>query len=139
MPGKSSDPNSVRINRTLANRAPTRYEFPPLKVPKAFQGFINFVREQGVVGLGVGFVVGSSANTLVHSAVTNLLNPFIGIFTGGSSLGQKTVCLKSVGSVCKNPLNYGIFLSDFITFLIILVVVYVVIKALRLDSLTKKQ
>jgi len=131
---------SVRVNRTMpAEDSSSRQQLPPLKVPAAFQGFIDFIREQGVVGIGVGFVVGSSANTLVHSLVTNLLNPFIGIFVGGINLSQKVVCLKSINHVCKNPLNYGVVISDLITFLIILLVVYLVIKSLRLDKLDKKK
>lgn len=110
-----------------------------MKVPAPFQGFFNFIREQGVVGLGVGFVIGTAANTLVKSVVTNMLNPFIGLFTGGSNLSQKVACLKSVGGVCKDPLNYGQVVSDTITFIIILLVVYVVIKFLKLDKLDKKK
>ncbi|HUD06003.1 MAG TPA: MscL family protein [Candidatus Saccharimonadales bacterium] len=134
-----SKSRSVRLNQTISNQPAHQREFPPLKVPAPFQGFVDFIREQGVVGLGVGFVIGTSANTLVKSIVTNMLNPFIGLFTGGIDLSQKVACLKTAAGVCKDPLNYGQVISDTITFIIILMVVYVVIKSLKLDKLDKKK
>lgn len=128
------NPQAVRVNRAISAEPP---KLPPVKVPHPFQGFVNFVREQGVVGLGVGFIVGTSANTLIKSVVTNILTPIIGFATGGIDFGKKAVCLNSAAGVCKNPLNYGQVISDTITFLAILLVVYIVIKRLKLDRLDK--
>lgn len=135
-----SKDGEVRLHRTVSAhsaRTSSGFEIPPLKVPKPFQGFVDFVREQGVVGLGVGFVVGTSATVLIKSIVNNILNPFIGLLTGGIDLGQKVVCLNSVDGVCRNTLNYGQVISDLITFMAILAVVYFVVKGLKLDKLDK--
>lgn len=131
----------VRINRTVAQSSKNDHgsSLPTMRVPRPFQGFINFVREQGVVGIGVGFVIGSSAAVLIKSVVTNLLNPIIGVVMGGTNLANKTVCLNSKVGVCQNTLNYGQVISDIISFLLILVVVYFVIKGLRLEKLDKEQ
>ena len=133
--------SEVRVNRTVAQPVANgrRSEIPTLKVPRVFQGFINFVREQGVVGIGVGFVIGSSASVLIKSVVTNLLNPLIGVVMGGTNLANKTICMNSKGATCLNTLNYGQFVSDLISFLLILVVVYFVIKGLRLEKLDKEK
>jgi large conductance mechanosensitive channel len=131
----------VRVNRTVVSEYSSRHGsgLPSLKVPRPFQGFINFVREQGVVGIGVGFVIGSSAAVLIKSIVTNLLNPLIGVVMGGTNLATKTICLNSKGIVCQNTLNYGQVISDIVSFLLILVVVYFVIKGLRLEKLDKEK
>ncbi len=137
---RRSKDEGVRVNRTVsAHYVQTKdgFEIPILKVPKPFQGFIDFVRKQGVVGLGVGFVVGTSASVLIKSIVSNILNPIIGLLTGGIDLGQKTICLNSAAGVCKNTLNYGQVISDIITFAAILAVVYFVVKSLRLDKIDK--
>ena len=136
---RSSNHGEVRINRTVSAHTYTQEDraIPTLKVPKVFQGFIDFIREQGVVGVGVGFIVGTSAVVLIKSIVTNLVNPFIGLLTGGIDLSQKTACLDSVNGVCKNTLNYGQVLSDLIYFMLILLVVYLIIKILRLEKLDK--
>lgn len=133
--------DEVRVNRTVAQPSTSgrASAIPTLKVPKPFQGFIDFVREQGVVGIGVGFVVGSSAAVLIKSIVSNLLNPLIGVIMGGTNLANKVICLNTQAGVCKNTLNYGQVISDVISFLLILVVVYFVIKGLRLEKLDKKK
>ncbi len=102
---------------------------------KPFSGFVTFIREQGVVGLGVGFVIGTTSTTLVKSIVTNIVTPIIGLATGGYDFSKKTACLQSTHGHCINKLNYGQVLSDVISFLAILLVVYLVIKRLRLDRL----
>ena len=129
----------VRVNRTVGSQynTPRGSGLDMLKVPRPFQGFVNFVREQGVVGIGVGFVIGSSAAVLIKSIVTNLLNPLIGVVMGGTNLSNKVFCLNRNLGVCKNTLNYGQVISDIISFLLILVVVYFVIKGLRLEKLDK--
>jgi large conductance mechanosensitive channel len=91
------------------------------------------------VGIGIAFVVCMAANTLIKSVVTNMINPIVGLATGGVSLSQKVICLNSVNHVCKNTFNYGQVISDTFTFLVILFVVYVIIKSLKLDKLDKKK
>jgi large conductance mechanosensitive channel len=128
----------VHLNRSIP-AVPPQQQLQPIKVPHPFQGFIDFVREQGVVGIGVGFVIGTAATTLVKSFVTNMITPLIGLTTGGIDFSKKVVCLNSTADVCKNTLNYGQVISDFITFLAILLVVYVIVRRLKLESLDKKK
>jgi large conductance mechanosensitive channel len=42
------------------------------------KGFLNFIREQGVVGLAVGFILGGSVSKVVTSLVTDIINPVLG-------------------------------------------------------------
>jgi len=39
-----------------------------------FSGFIDFVREQGVVGLAVGFILGGAVSKVVSSLVKDIIN-----------------------------------------------------------------
>jgi large conductance mechanosensitive channel len=104
------------------------------------QGFVDFVREQGVVGLAVGLILGFAAKTLVDSAVNNLFNPLVGLLTGGVSLEHKTWCLhKDISDACTASLGYGRFLSDLISFLVVVLLVYLVFKSLKLERLDKKK
>jgi large conductance mechanosensitive channel len=115
------------------------FEVQELRVARPLQGFIDFVREQGVVGLGVGFVVGTAASTLVKSIVTNIFNPLIGLAIGGDNLAQKSLCLKQGAKVCVSTLSYGQVLSDLITFLLILFLVYFLIRGMKLEKIDKKK
>jgi large conductance mechanosensitive channel len=116
-----------------------RFEVQELHVVKPLQGFIDFVREQGVVGLGVGFVVGTAASTLVKSIVANIFNPLIGLAIGGDNLAQKSICLKQGAKACANSLSYGQVLSDLITFILILFLVYFLIRGMKLEKIDRKK
>lgn len=43
------------------------------------QGFLEFIRTQGVVGLAVGFILGGAVSDLVKSLIDNIINPLLGI------------------------------------------------------------
>lgn len=97
------------------------------------KGFINFIREQGVVGLAVGFILGGAVSKLVSSVVTDLINPLLGIVMG--AVGNLNESYLKIGSA---KLMWGNFVSTFIDFAVIALVVYFGVKALKLDKLDKK-
>jgi large conductance mechanosensitive channel len=93
------------------------------------KGFIEFVREQGVVGLAIGFIIGVATAALVTSLTTDLINPIIGAIIGSANLDTLTF---TVGDA---TFTYGHFITVLIDFVIILLVVYLGFKVLRLDKL----
>lgn len=95
-------------------------------------GFLNFIREQGVVGLAVGFILGGAVSKVVTAVVEDLINPLVGLALG-SAEGLKTASV-DIGSA---KLLYGAFVSTMIDFLIIALVVYFGVKMLKLDKLDK--
>jgi len=96
-------------------------------------GFIAFIREQGVVGLAVGFILGGAVSKIVASLVDNLVNPVVGLALGKVDLADKAVTLGSAS------LRYGKFISTLVDFVIIAAVVYFGVKMLGLDKLDKKK
>jgi large conductance mechanosensitive channel len=96
--------------------------------------FIQFLREQGVVGFAVGFILGGAVSTVVQSLVRDIINPLIGMFmTGDSALSTAVI------SVNGAEIAWGNFVTVFINFVVVALVVYVgvkVLKADRLDSAT---
>lgn len=125
--------------RKVVERREVIISVPAVHAPGWLQGFVDFIREQGVVGLAVGLILGVAAKSLIDSFVNNLINPIIGLVTGGVTLEHKTLCLKHAAGACSTPLDYGQFFSDLISFLIVAVVVYFVVKGLKLDKLDKKK
>ena len=97
------------------------------------KGFINFIREQGVVGLAVGFILGGAVAKLVSSLVTDLINPVLGIILGAAG-GLKEAYLQ----IGPAKLMWGSFVGNLIDFIVIAAVVYFGVKALKLDKLDKK-
>ena len=48
-------------------------------------GFIEFVRERGVVGLAIGFVLGGAVSKVTTSFSTDILNPIIALLYGSTA------------------------------------------------------
>ncbi len=112
------------------------------RLAKRARGFMDFVREQGVVGLAVGLAIGTSATVLVKSIVDDIINPLVGALLPGKSAGlsAKYICLGGeAGELCTNKLNYGIVISNLISFMAVAVVIYFAVKGLKLDRLDKKK
>ncbi|HUP26701.1 MAG TPA: MscL family protein [Candidatus Limnocylindrales bacterium] len=113
--------------------------FPPIKAPRWIQGFVDFVREQGVVGLAVGLILGVAAKSVVDSLVQNIFNPLIGLLYGGGELSTRFICMKTVANECKSKLGYGSFMNTLMSFVIVAAAVYFVVKGLKLDKLDRKK
>lgn len=109
----------------------------PPKVKKHFSGFVTFIREQGVVGLAVGLTLGIASKSVVDSLVANIFNPIIGVLTGGGSLANRFICLRSASDGCASKLGYGQVVSDILSFVIVAAIIYFVVKGLKLDKLDK--
>ena len=97
------------------------------------RGFIEFIREKGVVGLAVGFILGGSISKLVTSFVTDVVNPLIGLLLGFTRLQGASF------HIGKATIMWGHFLSSLIDFIIIAFVVYFGVVIFRLDKLEKKK
>jgi len=113
---------------------------PVIHAPKWLQGFVDFVREQGVVGVAVGLIIGLGAKSLVDSFVSSFINPIVGFVLGAQNLSAKYFCLSSSATgVCTNKIGWGDFLNELISFIIIAFIVYFAVKVLKLDKLDKKK
>lgn len=96
------------------------------------RGFLNFIREQGVVGLAVGFILGGAISKVVASLVADIINPLLGLVLGATK-GLEKAALK-IGST---EILWGHFIEALIDFLVIALVVYYGVKGLGLDKLDK--
>lgn len=98
------------------------------------QGFINFIREQGVIGLAVGFILGGAVSKVVSALVTDVINPILGIALG--AVGDLKIASINIGEV---KIFYGDLFSVVVDFLVVAFVVYFGIKIIGLDKLDKKK
>lgn len=91
---------------------------------------MQFIREQGVVGLAVGFILGGAVSKVVTALVNDIINPLLG-YVLGSTAGLKAMQL--------GPVLLGDFVAVTIDFIIIAAVVFFVVKGLGLDKLDQKK
>ena len=104
------------------------------KVKGGASGFMTFIKEQNVVGLAIGLVLGTAAGALVNSLINNVIMPPLGFLLGSAEgIRGLTATLGTTPSGEVAVLRYGEFINDLINFLVLALVIYLVVKALKLD------
>jgi large conductance mechanosensitive channel len=93
------------------------------------QDFLNFIREQGVIGLAIAFILGGAVSKVVSSLVGDVIQPIIGAVLGSP---------EGLRFMVFGPVKMGSFLVVLIDFLLIAAVVYFIFRKLRLDKLDKR-
>ncbi len=101
-------------------------------------GFVNFIREQGVVGLAVGLAIGTAAGDTVKKLVTAFIDPLVQLIVG-SQQGLQSASFTVEVAGRKGEFLYGAFISSLITLIAVAFVVYAIVHFLKLDKLDKKK
>ena len=101
---------------------------------KGFDNFVKFIREHGVIGLAVGFILGGAIAKVVTSLVTDIVNPILGIVLGMAA-SLKEACF-TIGSA---KVMWGSFINTLIDFIVISAVVYFLVKVLGVDKKEKER
>ena len=103
------------------------------------QEFKDFAIKGNVVDMGVGIVIGAAFTSIVTSFVEDIINPIIGLFTGGIDFSNLFVNLsgQDVSSAAKAKedglavITYGNFINACIAFFIVAFVLFMIIKAVN--------
>jgi large conductance mechanosensitive channel len=108
-----------------------------------FKEFREFVMRGNVVDMAVGIILGAAFGTIVKSVVDDLLMPPLGLLSGGMDFANQFVLLeagtppgpyasleqaKEAGAV---TVNYGAFLNNVVSFLLVALAVYLVVRAVN--------
>jgi large conductance mechanosensitive channel len=109
-----------------------------------WRDFKAFVMRGNVVDLAVAVVIGAAFGAIVKSLVDDIIMPVVGLLTGGIDFSNMFAVLKA-GAKAPPPyasladakaagattLNYGVFVNNIITFLIIAAAIFLVIRLLN--------
>lgn len=101
--------------------------------------FKDFAVKGNVVDMGVGIVIGAAFTSIVNSFVADILNPILGVITGGVDFSNLFInlgdgeyqTLAAAQEAGAATLNYGLFINAIISFLIVSFVLFVVIKQIN--------
>ena len=107
--------------------------------------FREFIMRGNVVDLAVAVVIGAAFTAVVNSFVQDIITPILGMLTGGvdfSNLyinlsGQTYESYAAAKEAGAAVLGYGAFLQSIISFLIIGLAIFLLVKAI--NQLYKKQ
>ena len=99
--------------------------------------FKKFVLRGNVLDMAVGIIIGAAFSTVVKSLVEDVIMPPIGKLTGGVDFSSlfvklgtgdfKTIAQAKEAGVAT--INYGLFINNVITFLIVAFAVFMLVKA----------
>lgn len=107
---------------------------------KHANGFITFVREQGVVGLAVGLAIGTAAGASVKVIVDQFISPLVALMTRGVDLNSlKWVIMPADANNAEVAIGWGAILSSLITLLATALVIYLIVHFAKLDRADKKK
>ncbi len=100
--------------------------------------FKDFIAKGNVMDMAVGIIVGAAFTAIVSSMVGDLINPVIGLFTGGVDFTNNYAVLSGevpAGASLEvareagaSVFAYGAFLMAVVNFLIIAFVVFMLVK-----------
>jgi large conductance mechanosensitive channel len=94
--------------------------------------FKEFAIKGNVVDMAVGIIIGGAFGTIVSSLVKDIMMPPIGLMLGGVDFSNIKVPLRA-GSPGHDPvtMNIGVFLNNVISFLIVALAVFMLVKAIN--------
>lgn len=104
--------------------------------------FLDFVREQGVVGLAVGLAIGTAAGATVKVIVDQLIAPLVSLLTRGIELADLKWVIYEENTLIHQSevaIGYGAIISSLITLLATAFIVYQLVRVFKLSKLDKKK
>lgn len=109
-----------------------------MQLSKQVGGFVEFLREQSVIGIGIGLVLGTQIKTVVDAIMQSFVDPITKLFLPGEQLLTDKVVTISIASrhavIGWGKIAYAIF-----SFIMVAIIVYTIFKLLKLDRFTKKK
>ena len=104
-----------------------------------------FAIRGNVVDLAVGVVIGAAFTTIVTSLVADVIMPPIGLLVGGLDFsnffftlkGDPAPTLEAAKTAGAVTLNYGLFITHCIKFLIVAFAIFVIVK--QINRLRKEE
>ncbi len=103
------------------------------------QEFRTFAVKGNVVDMAVGIIIGGAFGTIVKSLVSDVIMPPIGLLLGGVDfsslflvLGEGSYpSLEEAQAAGAATINYGVFINNVISFLIVAFAVFILVKGLN--------
>jgi len=137
---KKTTKKAASPSRTAAARARAQERAAAIKNSSTAhgRGFLDFIREQGIVGLAIGLALGTVASGTVRALVDGFINPIVQ-FIVGSREGLEAATWHVTLWGRHADFKWGAFVSSAITLLATALVIYIIIHGLKLDRLDKKK
>ncbi len=104
-------------------------------INEPIEGFVGFLKEYAVVGLAVGFAVGSQAQLVVKQILATFIDPLFQLLFG-KALSTRIFTLHFRSHAAN--FGWGALTYSVLDFVFVLAAIYVIIKFFKLDKLKKE-
>jgi large conductance mechanosensitive channel len=99
---------------------------------EALKEFKKFALKGNMIDMAIGIVIGAAFGTVIKSLVADVITPPLGLLT-------EQVRFKNLGPVLRKAsegteevrINFGSFLNELVSFLIVAVAIFLVVKAIN--------
>ncbi len=106
---------------------------------KFMNEFKEFALKGNMMDLAIGMIIGAAFTSLISSLVDDIINPFLGLFTGKIDFANLFVALdggdyatlEAAETAGAAVIKYGSFISNIINFIIMAFVVFLIVKGLN--------
>lgn len=108
------------------------------QLSRQVSGFVDFLREQSVIGIGIGLVLGTQIKDVVDKIMKSFVDPVTTLFLPGEqALTDKVITVHVAGR--SAPIGWGAIVYSLFSFIMVAIIVYAIYKVLKLDKLSKKK
>ncbi len=101
--------------------------------------FREFIMRGNVMDMAVGVIIGAAFQAIINSLVDDIIMPVVTLITGGIDFtnwfisldGSHYATLAAAQEAGAATLNYGVFITAVIQFLIMAIVIFALVKAMN--------
>lgn len=142
------------MEKKATEKLEAEFEAVEKKASSMLKEFRDFINRGNMLDLAIGVVIGAAFTKLTGAFMDYLVNPIVGLCTGGVDFGQQFILLKgkeipavasakTVEEVAKAgglAWGYGAFITAAVNFLVVMLVMFFVVKAYnKMKDMGKKE
>ena len=109
--------------------------------------FKEFISKGNVLDLAVGVIIGGAFQSIIKSLVDDVIMPIITLITGGIDFtnwfisldGTTYETLEQPKLAGASTLNYGVFITAVINFLLMALVIFIIVKTINTANRKKEE
>jgi large conductance mechanosensitive channel len=95
--------------------------------------FLKFLKEYNIVALALAFIMGAASTSLVSSLVKDIVMPILAPLISADAWRDAVLVLGPIN------IKYGSFLAEFLNFVVLALVVFIIAKKIfKEEKVTKK-
>jgi len=101
---------------------------------KMYSDFKKFISKGSIIDLSVAVIIGTAFGRVVTSLTRDVIMPVISLVVGNQGFENYKYVIKEAdeaNNIVENAIYYGAFIQNFVDFLLIAIVIFLIIKFVK--------